>query len=640
MSAPLRVLPSVAALAGLLLIAGLPAHAGEIDALAILANLRARHLPYGAVLDPIFPSSTSDQIVGYTRCGDSATWTGHYLAAEAFRYKVTQAPDALQNVKLAIAAIKGLVDVTQINLLARCMVPADSQYAAGISSEEAHNGIYTKSVGWVWVGNTSRDQYSGVMFGLAVAYDMVDDPAVKSGISDLVTRLVRYLTGHNWSVEMPNGTASTSFLIRPEQMLSFVQVGRKVNSKQFSDYYDQLQILLFPSLLAPTALDVLSDDSYFKFNLDYINLYNLLRLEGPGFARDAYQKAYSLLRNHTAGHQNAFFNVIDRGLQGANAARDAETAALLDQWLQRPRRDNFVDLGPSVPVCGGQACLPIPVPLRVPTDFLWQRSPFQLAGGGSGGVENAGIDYILPYWMARFYGVIGSFSVRSAAAPGPPVVAPESLASLFGSRLANATAQAQPPALSLGGVGVKVLDSAGVERDALLLYVSPSQVNLLIPKGTAVGLATFTLSNAGAVMRAAATVQSTSPALFSANGSGSGVAAATAIRVQAANPQLRGNIPVFQCSPVGCTSIPIDVGVDAPVYLTLYGTGIRSWHASVAVSVHGIGVPVLFAGAQPEFSGLDQVNILLPLNLRGSGESIVVLTVDGQAANPVTINIQ
>ncbi len=46
--------------------------------------------PYGTVLDPIFAGPASNQIVGYTRCGDSAIWTGHYLAAEAFRYQVTR----------------------------------------------------------------------------------------------------------------------------------------------------------------------------------------------------------------------------------------------------------------------------------------------------------------------------------------------------------------------------------------------------------------------------------------------------------------------------------------------------------------------------------------------------------------------
>jgi hypothetical protein len=53
-----------------------------------------------------------------------------------------------------------------------------------------------------------------------------------------------------------------------------------------------------------------------------------------------------------------------------------------------------------------EACSPLPVPVRVPTDFLWQRDPFQLVGGGRGLIEGAGIDYILPYWMSRYYGVI------------------------------------------------------------------------------------------------------------------------------------------------------------------------------------------------------------------------------------------
>ena len=60
------------------------------------------------------------------------------------------------------------------------------------------------------------------------------------------------------------------------------------------------------------------------------------------------------------------------------------------------------------PSCGADdvACAPIPIEQRVTTDFIWQRSPFQLVGGGAGLIEGAGIDYILPYWMARYYGVL------------------------------------------------------------------------------------------------------------------------------------------------------------------------------------------------------------------------------------------
>jgi uncharacterized protein (TIGR03437 family) len=84
------------------------------------------------------------------------------------------------------------------------------------------------------------------------------------------------------------------------------------------------------------------------------------------------------------------------------------------------------------------------------------------------------------------------------------------------------------------------------------------------------------------------------------------------------------------------------LGVDTPVYLSLYGTGIRnrSSLSNVSVTINNIGVPVLYAGPQVQFDGLDQVNVLLSLNLRGSGESNVVLKVDGQTANIVTVNLK
>src|SRR5215467_7890680 len=116
--------------------------AAESDALAISANIQARHAPFGTILDPVFAAPDSDdQITGYTRCGDSAIWTGHYLAAEAFRYKVTHSPDALANAKSALAGLTLLTDVTGTDLLARCAVPVQSDFASGIAQEEAGNGV-------------------------------------------------------------------------------------------------------------------------------------------------------------------------------------------------------------------------------------------------------------------------------------------------------------------------------------------------------------------------------------------------------------------------------------------------------------------------------------------------------------------
>jgi len=609
--------------------------AGEADALAISAAIQQRHMPFGTVLDPVYDSPTGNTIVGYSRCGDSALWTGAYLAAEAFRYKVTQSADALNNVKGALAGLKLLTDVTGDNRIARCVVNTSSPFAAGIANEEAHNTVHTNG-GLYWIDNTSRDEVVGVFFGLEVAFDVVSDSSVQSAVSDLATRLIGFISRHNWS---PNDDITSTFVVRPEELQMLLQVARHVNPSNTVE-----GPLFVPAVEAGVDVDVQSNTSYFKFNLDYMSFYNLVRLQN----NSDNMSAYRTLRNYTASHQNAFFDMVDRALQGSNSSRDAEAASLLDQWLQRPRRDPFIDLTSKMQVCGSEACQPIPVPQRVPTDFLWQRDPFQLMGGGAGTIEGAGIDYILPYWMGRYYGVISATasgpSVQSAAAPTNGV-APSSLASLYGTNLATTTAQAsaQPLSTSLVGVTVTVTDATGKQQSAPLVYVSPSQINFEIPDGTSPGNATITVNNGSATQTGTVMIASVLPTLFSMAGTGSGVAAALAIRVAIPSTN-QFPVQVFQCSSTGanCVSVPIDTGLDQPVYVSFYGTGIRnrSSLSNVTVTIHGQSAPVLYAGPAPGYAGLDQVNVALPLSLRGSGESNVVLTVDGQTSNTVTINIK
>jgi uncharacterized protein (TIGR03437 family) len=283
------------------------------------------------------------------------------------------------------------------------------------------------------------------------------------------------------------------------------------------------------------------------------------------------------------------------------------------------------------------------VPQRVPATFLWEQSPFQLVGGGSGLIENAGVDYILPYWMARYYGLQKSDSVVSAAS-GIAAVAAESIASYYGTNLAGGTfpALTLPLPTNLGGVTVQVQDSAGVTRPAPLFYVSANQINFEIPAGTALGQAVVNVvdSNKTLMGSTTANIQNVAPGLFTADGSGAGAPAALAIRIGV--NKIQDATPVFQCSAGGCTSVPVALGVDTPIFLTLFGTGIRnrSSVADVSVTINGVSLPVQYAAAQGFYAGLDQVNVPVLLSLRGTGEADLILTVDGEAANPVRVNIQ
>jgi uncharacterized protein (TIGR03437 family) len=89
-------------------------------------------------------------------------------------------------------------------------------------------------------------------------------------------------------------------------------------------------------------------------------------------------------------------------------------------------------------------------------------------------------------------------------------------------------------------------------------------------------------------------------------------------------------------------AVPIDLGPPTDqVFLILYGTGFRAaGTANTSVTIGGQEAQVSFAGDQGSFAGLDQVNVLIPRSLAGSGTVNIVLTASGQRANTVNISVQ
>ncbi|MGH9832528.1 MAG: M12 family metallopeptidase [Blastocatellia bacterium] len=238
----------------------------------------------------------------------------------------------------------------------------------------------------------------------------------------------------------------------------------------------------------------------------------------------------------------------------------------------------------------------------------------------------------------------GSVVAAVSAASYNGELSAESIVAAFGENLAASTAIATtlPLPTTLGGVTLKVTDSAGVERNAPLFFVSSGQINYQVPADASVGIAQLGVYNGDKVVATGeVAIVAASPGLFSANASGQGVPAASLLRVrgdgQSYEPVARYDGQSQQFVPV-----PIDLGPEGDqVFLILFGTGFRAAGAAgVTVMIGDEEAELLYTGAAPGFVGLDQANVRVSRSLIGKGQVTIQLTANNRSANAVTVNIR
>jgi uncharacterized protein (TIGR03437 family) len=297
------------------------------------------------------------------------------------------------------------------------------------------------------------------------------------------------------------------------------------------------------------------------------------------------------------------------------------------------------------------------------SDLGYDERVTALAIDATGGINLVGtalfndFPILMPFQANYGGGVSDAFLTRISTADLPglaPVsaasyvgetLAPDSIIAIFGANLASGTrvAAALPLPSSLLETSVRVTDRLGIERIGGLFFVSPNQVNLHLPPGMATGPAQISLRTlqSAAGLSASIHIGRVAPALFTANADGRGAPAALVQRIRS-----DGSVsfePVIQMNQPGSFEpVAIDLGPETDaVYLILFGTGWRGGGAnsSVTVRIDGEEVPVLYAGGQGEFVGLDQLNVRLPRQLMRRGEVTLTLEVDGLIANPVRISI-
>ena len=154
-------------------------------------------------------------------------------------------------------------------------------------------------------------------------------------------------------------------------------------------------------------------------------------------------------------------------------------------------------------------------------------------------------------------------------------------------------------------------------KPAPLYFVSPGQLNVLVPFATTGPTATIVVQNSGVNSNTVTVpVAATSPGIYTLDQSGSGGGAilhADYSLVNAAKPAIGGETVLIYLTGLGTVTPGLTDGT-AGTITTLYRTD-----ADVVVYVGGQQATVLFKGLAPGYPGLYQLNVTLPQFLKASG---------------------
>ena len=293
--------------------------------------------------------------------------------------------------------------------------------------------------------------------------------------------------------------------------------------------------------------------------------------------------------------------------------------------------------------------------LQIAAAFLDQVQSMMQSASSSGSSAQADLYGDHATSLAITSPVIGLADTRSSASFAP-VVAPASAATIIGDP-SQSPLSMQTATASLLTSGKLPYEMAGVSvtvggRAAQVLSVSPSRISFFVPADLPAGDAEVIVTlEAGYVSRGMVTIAAVAPGIFTKTGNGTGEAVAfdsNGFRIgpfdtQAPNmtsQDKRARLILFTTglsNGTGNSDISNDVAAT--------GGAIANLAESVSVEARtGDGkvynLTVEYAGAQGACPGLEQVNVVVPSELKGAGVVELTLITGTLRSNTATVSIK
>lgn len=367
-------------------------------------------------------------------------WTAMYLGGQAFRYAVTQDPEALANCKESLLAMERLYTINPVEGF-----PSRSFERSGYINQlsDPDRWQHASDPEWDWKATTSSDEAIGHVFVFGVLAEIVDDPWIKAKSIELLDALMNHIVKNDLYLIDYDGKPTLWGKWHPDYVNGFPeQVGdRKLNSSNI--------IAMLQTAFHFTGKQVYKDKA-FELMEKHGYLENLMRpmsvIGQAGDGSDDWSKMLSESWNHSDDEMYflGYWGLYRYAFTPELKAQFKKS--ILDHWeAERPEKEvlwniftalaqpeNF-DLEPSIWFLERH-----PIDLiswntqnshrkdikTLPANFRRQSTEtvlppsetrimkhnanrFILDGGSQGlSVYSAGDIWLLPYWMGRYLGVI------------------------------------------------------------------------------------------------------------------------------------------------------------------------------------------------------------------------------------------
>ncbi len=379
-------------------------------------------------------------------------FTGLYCASQCFRYAVTGDKKAKENAKKAVDAMIILTEITgKSGFTARATRHSFEENFLTGNREEWH--VCEDNPEMEWLGETSSDEMTGHYFAYGIYYDLVADKKEKEKIAEVVRKITDHILENNFHLCDVDGVPTTWANWEPEllnnddrwfyergtnslEILSFLKTTYHVTGDE--KYNEVFNMLIKKHHYAMNCIQYKVEDGHVAHiddQLDFINIYPLLVYTDSEAQKEIFKMGLTHHWQYERVERSPFFNIVYGST--TNNYCDIENAAksLSEMNLDLIRWPVFNSYRKDIVWDTEQEEMGIPAQLKYPVEYSsrvlvnYDGNQFVCDSGAEEFVEiNSKVvnrtatlpgtgdngtrammpyNYLLPYWMGRFHGLLG-----------------------------------------------------------------------------------------------------------------------------------------------------------------------------------------------------------------------------------------